>query len=341
MSAARRELTYVLPIKWSPDLDRDEITDYLRRLGGMVDEIIVADGSDDRDLEENRRAWGGLVRHVVPHDDVHFANGKVDGVTTGVRLASHEKVVIADDDVRYDTAALERVAAELDRAELVRPQNYFAAPMPWHALWDTSRVLLNRCFGADFPGTFGLRRSFFLQMGGYDGNVMFENLELIRTVEASGGRVSSPPDLYVERLPSTTERFASQRVRQAYDELALPARLLLWLSVLPGLAWVAARRETRAGLAFAAATVAAAEVGRRKAGGRAVFPARATLFAPAWVLERGLCIWPALWQWATGGVRYGGGRIKKAAHRYPARRYPTHREPDPYLERSARPSPTP
>ena len=148
--------------------------------------------------------------------------GKVSGVRTGVRLASHEKVVIADDDVRYDPAALRRVAQLLESHDLVRPQNYFSR-LPWHARWDTARTLLNRCLGRDYPGTLAVRRSRLLAMGLYDGDVLFENLELIRTVRAHGGSTVAPLDLYVARVPPSAAHFWGQRTRQAYDDFALPA----------------------------------------------------------------------------------------------------------------------
>ena len=102
-------------------------------------------------------------------------------------------MVIADDDVRYDEVALERTVAALDEVELVRPQNYFA-PLTWHARWDTARTLLNRVAGGvDFPGTLAVRRSALRGTDGYDGDVLFENLELIRTIEAAGGACSARP----------------------------------------------------------------------------------------------------------------------------------------------------
>src|SRR5213076_2669193 len=110
--------------------------------------------------------------------------------------------------------------------DLVVPQNFFE-PRPWHVYWDTTRTLINRAFGYDFPGSVGVRRAVLLGAGGYDPDVLFENLELIRTVQAVGGRVMAPPDLYVRRLPPSSRRFMEQRVRQAYDDLARPVRFLL------------------------------------------------------------------------------------------------------------------
>jgi hypothetical protein len=160
--------------------------------------------------------FGGSVIHIPVDTELTAANGKVSGVLTGLRRAPHDKVVIADDDVRYDEAGLAFMSRLLDEADLVRPQNYFS-PLPWHARWDTARSLLNRAFGADYPGTLGVRRGVVMNAGGYDGDTLFENLELIRTVEAVGGRVLDAGGFYVQREAPTARHFWSQRVRQAYD----------------------------------------------------------------------------------------------------------------------------
>jgi hypothetical protein len=50
-------------------------------------------------------------------------NGKAWGVLTGLELASNDRVIIADDDVRYDSESLSAMADMLDVADVVRPQN--------------------------------------------------------------------------------------------------------------------------------------------------------------------------------------------------------------------------
>jgi hypothetical protein len=303
---------YVLPLRWLDDEACAELTGYLRWLAERV-AVTVVDGSPPELFARHVVRWRGLVRHLPPDRSLHYLNGKVNGVLTGVRLARHERVVIADDDIRYDHLALHTMHQLLTNADLVRPQNYFR-PLPWHACWDTGRTLLNRAVGADYPGTFGLRRSTFLSMGGYDGDVLFENLELLRTVRGYGGTEAGPPDLYVRRLPPTARQFWSQRVRQAYDDLAMPPRMAIFLGALPAVAVLAAVNR-RALLAVPLGIVALAELGRRRAGGSAVFPVRASLLAPIWVLERAVCSWAALGlRFGRGGIRYAGHRIRTAAH---------------------------
>jgi hypothetical protein len=307
------DVEYVLPLRWFDDAGLDELTAYLRWLSRRVD-VTVVDGSPPEIFARHAEHWQTHVRHLPPDPALSYANGKVNGVTTGVRMARRDRVIIADDDVRYDDEGLAEMHRLLGHADLIRPQNFFR-PVPWHAQWDSGRTLLNRAFGADYPGTLGIRRSTFLAMGGYDGKVLFENLELIRTVREHGGIEVHAPDLYVRRLPPDVRRFWSQRTRQAYDDLAQPARMALFLTVLPGLVGSLARGR-RAPLAIATAgVVAAAEVGRRRAGGARIYPFTAALLAPVWVLERAVCSWLALGlRWTRGGVWYDGRRLRTAAH---------------------------
>jgi hypothetical protein len=307
-------LSYVVPIRWSDGEQRQELADYLSGIAPHCAELIVVDGSPAAVFAANAAAWGRHAVHVPPAAGESWLMGKVSGVRTGVRLASREKVVLADDDVRYDPAALRRTAQLLEEHDLVRPQNYFSR-LPWHARWDTARTLLNRCLGRDYPGTLAVRRSRMLAMGLYDGDVLFENLELIRTVRAHGGSTVAPLDLYVARVPPSAAHFWGQRTRQAYDDFALPARMALWLAVIPWLGLAAARRRPGRILAPAALAVAAAERGRRRAGGTDVFPSTSSFLAPIWILERGICAWLAVLQRLRfGGVRYGDSVIRTAAH---------------------------
>ena len=302
-------VSYVLPILRRDDTGMDELTDYLRWLSERVD-LIVVDGSPPALFDQAHRAWGHLATHVRPRGS--SLNGKVDGVHRGIEAARHDRVVLADDDVRYDDAELQAMAAALSHAEAVRPQNFFH-PLPWHAAWDTGRTLLNRCFGSDSPGTLGVRRSFFLGMGGYDGDVLYENLELVRTIEAAGGKVADRPDLYVRRLPPSVGRFWSQRPRQAYDDFAQPLKLAGFAMIVPTLI-AARRRRALVSACVAVVTVALAERGRRRHSGIGRFPPHTSLWAPVWVAERSVTVWLAIVMRLTGGARYGGHSIRVSAH---------------------------
>lgn len=313
------ELSYVLPLRWADDGGWPELEGYLRRIATSVREVIVVDGSEGPLFEHHAAALAGVARVTRPDPAYDFAMGKVNGVTTGVLAAGREHVVIADDDVRWDEAGLRRVVELLGDAHLVRPQNHFD-PLPWHARIDTGRTLLNRVrtgdrdFPAgDFPGTLGVRRSAFVAMGGYDGDVMFENLELMRSVAAAGGRVVTPLDLYVRRLPPTTAHYLGQRVRQAYDDLGIPLRLGVQMLVAPLVLSATATRRWRWIAAGAAVIAGLAEAGRRREGGASRFPWTSSLLAPVWVAERAVSIWLAvLSRVRRGGIPYAGRVVPRA-----------------------------
>lgn len=309
-SESRLALSYVLPIATHTSQAR-ALGGYLCRLSRTLDDVIVVDGSGPEVFNRHAQAWGGYVRHIRP--TICTTNGKVAGVITGVEAARHKAVVIADDDVRYRTADLIKMASLLAEYDVVRPQNRFV-PSPWHARWDTARSLLNRLTGGDWPGTLGVRKSVLMKAGGYSGDVLFENLEMVRTVKATGGREAVALDLIVARRPPHARHFFSQRPRQAYDEWARPGRLIAQLSLLPLGIWLMRSGRHSSLVAIAALGIAAAEAGRRKAGGRSVFPPTSALWAPAWLTERALTSWVALsTRLLFGGVKYRDKRLKRAA----------------------------
>jgi hypothetical protein len=318
VSAALRA-SYVLPLRWAAPGPIEDLADYLRGLGAIVAEIIVVDGSPAAVFERHSVALEGVAHHLAPHPDLISPMGKVGGVITGVRESTQDLIVIADDDVRYSDDALRRIVDLLGVADMVRPQNYFD-PLPWHARLDTARSLLNRVLTGDvqfpvgdFPGTLAVRRSTFIASGAYDGSAMFENLELMRTVRAAGGIVHTALDVYVPRKPPSVDHFLSQRVRQAYDDFAIPLRIGAFLASAPlALETIRRRRAPWLGVA-AAAAIGVAEVGRRRAGGARYFPAGASLLAPLWIAERSVCAWLALGAKLRGGVRYGDRRLPHSA----------------------------
>lgn len=303
------QATYILPLKSSR-------TDGLRELAAYVNEIpaaqvIVVDGSGDAAFNELSRYLNLAVEHVRTDADIRGHNGKVRNVLTGLRRAKYERIVIGDDDVRYGAAPLRAVIALLDRADVVRPQNYFD-PLPWHALIDTGRTLINRALDGDWPGTLAFRRRALLH--GYNADVLFENFELVRTIKARGGRELVARNVYVRRSPPNSAHFFSQRVRQAYDEFARPVRLVAALAILPAVMFSLATRVWAVPLTLLALVFALATFGWLRDNGTRYFPALAVAASPLWVAERAICAWLALYQRLRyGGVRYAGGVLRDAA----------------------------
>lgn len=299
------QASYILPIATDNDEGLNELTTYLCELAKILD-VIVVDGSPDHVFRNHYQHWGDACSHVSVDSDLVTGNGKVGGILTGIRLAQHERIIVADDDVRYGVVELAQVLSYLEDFDVVRPQNYFQ-PVPWHALWDMGRSLVNRMTGGDWPGTFAIRASALRATHGYRGDVMFENLEMVRTITVAGGREVAPLDVFVRRRPPPANHFFKQRTRQAYDEFARPTRAVLQLALLPVLLGATIQKRWRFLIVTGFAVAAVAEAGRRRGGGVRVFPVTASVLAPAWMLERAICMWIALAEHVRhGGIAYRG-----------------------------------
>jgi hypothetical protein len=305
-------VTYLLPIRRMTVPPDDELPAYLAGIAEAVCQVIVVDGSPTAVFDAHGSAWSAGIRHE-PVDLVYGgANGKVVGVRTGMAIARTDYVVIADDDVRYGTAELKAVAAALVEADIVRPQNFFD-PLPWHALLDGGRSLIARATGGDWPGTLGVRRSTYMRAGGYDPDVLFENLELVRTIRAAGGTERLLENTFVARRPPTVSHYLDQRVRQAYDEFARPARLAMQLALAPAAALLLREAGIVGAIVFIVLASVLAEAGRRRGGGTRYFSASVSLLAFLWVLERAMTSWIALGARLAGGIPYAGRRLRAAA----------------------------
>lgn len=299
--------TYILPLRLRNAAGVEELAGYLQSLQGVV--VIVVDGSAPEIFAIVDRSIGCFAIHVPP--SVAGANGKARGILTGLALSANEKIVVADEDVRYDTASLQRVLLMLDDADVVRPQNYFL-PAPWHAVLDSARVLINRAFDGDWPGTLAFRKAALPK--GYNPNVLFENFELVRTIRARGGIEVIASDCFVARRPPSVEHFFSQRVRQAYDEFARPARLAVQLAVLPAVVAGWALAGFMVPMAFALLAIACATIGWLRGGAYRYFSLLGVFAAPFWMVERAICAWLALYERCVfGGVRYGDSILRAAA----------------------------
>lgn len=261
-------------------------------------------------------AWSSTSRHVEVDPQYRYLNGKVNGVHTGVALAGCESIILADDDIRYTSADVERMCASLEQYEMVRPQNYLS-PLPWWGRMEAARMLINRGVlrTGDYPGTCGLRRSTMLRVGHYDGDVLFDNEEIVRHFILQGASVCHANDFFVLKRPPTLAKWREQRPRQAYEDFVMRAKTLAFMAVLPLALVIGQAGGPGALLAYGAALSAlamiVAERGRR-GGARKFFPPLITLHAPLWVLERSISVyWALYWRVFHGGYPFGDKLLSK------------------------------
>ena len=100
----------------------------------------MVDGSPPPVFAAHAAAWHDLpLRHLRPDGDLDFAMGKVNGVWTGLRRPGPERVVIADDDVRWPPDALREAVGLLDRTDVVPAPHQTGRPADLSARGASSR----------------------------------------------------------------------------------------------------------------------------------------------------------------------------------------------------------
>ena len=281
----------------------------------------MVDGSPAQVFDKHDATWKGVCTHLTVNRQYGYLNDKVNGVHTGVERASCDKIILGDDDIRYDRPDIEAMVDLLDRFEVVRPQN-FLHPLPWWAKMESARMLINRASLrlADYPGTCGFRRKTMLRVGHYDGDVLFDNEEIIRHFAQAGAKIEYAHDFFVLKRPPNFRKWLEQRPRQAYEDFGLRVKTGMFLSLLPAGALLSAMKGWRAGgvyfLTVAIGSVLLALRGRQRGQAAKYFPLSACFFAPLWVLERALSSYWAVYHYITrGGYPFGEQILSKGIGR--------------------------
>jgi hypothetical protein len=315
--------TYLLPIRRAAfsEAEAEQLAAYFQTLKGAFCDVLVVDGSPAPVFAQHAAIWRSVCRHEPVDRSFGYLNDKVNGIHTGVRLASTEKIILADDDIRYGAAEIERVSELLENFDVVRPQN-FLSPLPWWGRTEAARMLINRATlrTADYPGTCAFRRSVMLRVGPYDGDVLFDNEEIIRHFARAGATISYATNLFVRKRPPTFRKWIEQRPRQAYEDFGLRAKTALFLSLPILTIWISSALGRRALLFYFAALIAAAMVvalvGRLRGSAARHFPLSICLFAPLWILERTLSTyWALYWYFTRGGYPFGDKILSKGIGR--------------------------
>ena len=305
--------SYLLPIRRIvfSITEAEKFASYFRALKAAGCEVIVIDGSAPAVFEAHAAVWGSICRHEPVNRRFTYLNDKVNAIHTGIAIAANEKIILADDDVRYRAEEIALICERLERFDVVRPQN-FVAPLPWWSRVEAARMLINRATlrMADYPGTCAFRRSAALYAGEYDGDVLFDNEEMIRHFARRGLKIDHQIDLFIRKNPPPFRKWLEQRPRQAYEDFGLRGKTLFFATLLPLAVFLAFAGQGQAlmflAIVLAVGSILIAAAGRARGEASQVFPQSACWFAPVWILERAASTYAAFsWYLVRGGYPFG------------------------------------
>ena len=315
--------TYLLPIRRAEfsATETSQLAVYFRALNDASCDVLVIDGSPAEVFQQHDEVWRAVCRHEQVDRSFAYLNDKVNGIHTGVRLAATEKIVLADDDIRYTAAEIDRVCELLDGFDVVRPQN-FLLPLPWWACLEAARMLINRATlrTADYPGTCAFRRAAMRRVGPYDGDVLFDNEEIIRHFARAGATIRYAANLFVRKCPPAFRKWIEQRPRQAYEDFGLRAKTALFLSVPMFAIWIGAVFAWNALLYYflllTGMSIVLTAAGRLRGNASKYFPWSVCFFAPFWIFERTVSTYWALYRFFRfGGYPFGDKILSKGIGR--------------------------
>lgn len=301
-----------------------EFREYFRFLTGGDCEVLVVDGSSAEVFARHAETWGDVCRHVAVDSQYKYLNGKVNGIHTGIALTAHEAVILADDDIRYTVQDVKRMVDLLQDCDMVRPQNYLQ-PLPFWARMEAARMLINRAWlkEGDYTGTLGVRRSAMRRHGHYDGDVLFDNEEIVRHFRTQKARIAYARNFFILKRPSTFRKWIEQRPRQAYEDFVMRGKTLFF-ALLPfafilscllswqfgGFVWTLLFLIIVAGGSILLAYRGLGD------GARRYFPKSVCLYAPLWIVERAFStFWAFYWRITRGGYPFGDKLLSKGTGR--------------------------
>jgi glycosyltransferase involved in cell wall biosynthesis len=310
--------TYLLTIRRTrfEAAEAEDFREYFVMLEAAGCEVLVVDGSPPDVWTDYDKIWHGVCRHETVDPQYKYLNGKVNGIHTGVALASHDAVILADDDIRYTTEDVERMSRLLREYEMVRPQNYFS-PLPFWARMESARMLINRAWirEGDYTGTLGVTKTAMQRVGHYDGDVLFDNEEIVRHFRRKGAQICYARDFFILKRPATFNKWLEQRPRQAYEDFIMRAKtaffLLLPIDFLLFLLFGGWRFALLFAVVVSIGAITNAVLGLNN-GARSFFPVSVVFYAPLWFIERSFSTyWALYWRITRGGYPFGDKLLSK------------------------------
>jgi hypothetical protein len=276
----------------------NELAAYLSSLSVAGCEVIIVDGSPAGVFERNQNILRWVARHLSVRPRHRSVSGSIDVVRAAIDVASCERIIVADENVRYASEAIDSVCDLLESHEVVEPQDYFQ-PLPWWSGIEAGRMLVHRGVEPlpDHGATFGLRRSAVRGLRGIDVG-WWNGDDPVRRLASLGAEVFSACEVFVRRLPPLLSDWVRERPRQANDDFDLPVKSAFFFTLLPVAMLLAIFGGVRlaGGYAGAVAFASVALAVRGRSGASEFFPLKACLSAPLWIFERSLSVYWALFR---------------------------------------------
>ncbi len=281
-----RSCTYAVAIDGAMSQNElQRLAQYLSTLAPAGCEVLVLDTASPTLFDSRQCVLRWVARHIAVQQQEH-SDEALELVRAAAAAATTDKVIFAAGNTRYSADEIGDICTLLDRHDVVEPEEY-VGPLPWWGAVEAGGMLLYR--GVERPrpdrSTFAFRRSAFRPLHGFSE----ERIGPVPGLAFIGADVHEAQDLFVRKEPPSLLAWLRTRRLDAFDP-ASPMRTFFFLAAIPLLIFlaIAGGMDIAGGYAAVVGFASVVLAVRGRIGASRVFPIRACLFAPLWILERSM-----------------------------------------------------
>lgn len=238
------ELCLIIPLKLSNIKLLQNLGIFYSQLAADCDEqafsvqIIIADSSDNNIHNIlAQQITHSNVLHIIPKQQYHTGkNNKLNNIHAALAQAQSEYIVLLDDDMRPSLIALKAIRNNFNQYDFFRCMVCFCNPN-FYDLIDLAGIYFVNVISKykQFWGNLCFKKSLLNSYNFPNKDMLFDDfgLELHCRKQSINNCYQINPPLPILGSLRTFKKFVEQRIRYAYENLAFPMRFVSFLLLIP------------------------------------------------------------------------------------------------------------
>ncbi|CAM3772622.1 glycosyltransferase [Mesobacillus zeae] len=318
------KISIIIPIKSTLNKDLRDFTNYIISLSSQLQktesQIIIADESElashlfMKEKFKNR----SNISHIIPDDEIRTgANDKLNGIYAALKYVRYDNILLVDDHYRITYSTLQRLANYFNQYDCFKGTPKFDA-FPFSVKIDLCGLFIVNMldYRKQYSGHLAFKKKLIDEHGFPDRDALFDEFAMEKHFRKNQYSIGYIREASLEATQSISmKKFLEQRVRYAYENIAFPIRFVFFLSILPLLLLLLITNNLLPLYFAAALTIGAMSVsfiGQLKYG-KGIVPRHTFLYSAIWFWFYPFTSWLSIYKYFTGGVEFGGNKVRKAA----------------------------
>ena len=289
-------------------------------LSNQESEIIVSDGSNSEifkyiDLKLDKTK---ALKHIrISNEFRKGKNDKLNGIECALQNSKYDKILLIDDHFRISKEEIINISSYYNKYDCFKMMPKFES-LDYGTLIDLCGMFVVNVvdYRKQYCGHLAFTKDGMRKAGFPDKDLLFDEYameEKFRMKKLQTGFLKKERLSASQNIPF--KKFVEQRIRYAYENLAFPLRFACFLSILPLLILILNYSNIENLILIfigMSAIVSLVCLYGQIIYGENISPWYTFLLTPLWFWPYAITTWFALFMLFTGGVNFGGEKIKKA-----------------------------